>query len=104
MTPFDSSVAIREQNGACGIYAGLDHWIGSLYFVSYCNLFLTTTLSAYEAAADTLYNNLGDGVVTPKVVTRAIIGAIANINGLALRPGTIGFRNMTGWITRRGAG
>ena len=80
MTILDSTVAIREQNGAYGVYAGLDHWIGSLYFVRYRNPLLATTLSAYDAAEDALYADRRDWVVTPEVVTMAIIGAIASID------------------------
>jgi len=98
LDPLDSTVAIREQNGAYGVYVGLDHWIGSLYFVSYRDPLLATTLSAYDAAADALYADLRDGVVTPEVVTMAIIAAIASIDGSAPPPGTIGFRNMATYL------
>ena len=98
MTPLDSTVTIREQNGAYGVYTGLDHWIGSLYFVSYRNPLLATTLSAYNAAADALYADLRDGVVTLEVVTMPIIRAIASIDGLPPPLGTIGFRNMATYL------
>ena len=104
LTPLNSTVAIREHNGAYGIYAVLDHWIGFLYFVSYRNPLLDTTLSAYNAVADALYANLRDGVVTPEVVTMPIIRVSVSIDGSAPPPGTIGFRNMTGWLTGRGLG
>jgi len=98
LTPLDFTVVIRKQNGAYGIYADLNHWIGSLYFVSYRDPLLATTLSAYDAAVDTLYANLRDGVVTPEVVMMLIIRAIAIIDGSAPPPGTIGFRNMADYL------
>jgi len=87
LTILDSTVAIREQNGAYGVYAGLDHWIGSLYLVRYHDPLLATTLSAYDAAEDALYADRRDGVVTPEVVTMAIIGAIASIDGVGAAAG-----------------
>ena len=104
MTPLDFSVAICKQNGACDIYTRFDNWIGSLYFVSYGDYFLTTTLSPFDAVTDALYADLRDGVITPEVVTRVIIGAIVSIKGSVLLLGTIVFRNMTGWLTGRGRG
>ena len=80
LTPLDSTVAIRKQNGAYGVYAVLHHWIRSLYFISYHEPLFVTTLSAYDAAADALYADLRDRVVTPEVVTIPIIGMIANID------------------------
>ena len=87
MTPLDSTVTIREQNGAYGVYAGLDHWIRSLYFVSYRDPLLATTLSVYGAAEDALYADLRDGVVALEVVTMAIIGAIASIDRVGAAAG-----------------
>jgi len=87
LTILDSTVAIREQNGAYGVYAGLDHWIGSLYLVRYHDPLLATTLSAYDAAEDALYADRRDGVVTPEVVTMAIIGVIASIDGVGAAAG-----------------
>ena len=98
MTLLDSTVAIRKQNGTYGVYASLDHWIGSLYFVIYRDPLLATTLSTYDAAADALYTNVRDGFVTPEVVTMAIIEAIVSINGSAPPSGTIGFRNMATYL------
>ena len=83
MTIFNSTVAIREQNGAYGVYVGLDHWIGSLYLVRYRDPLLATTLSTYNDTGGTLYADRRDGVVTPEVVTMAINGAIASINKVA---------------------
>ena len=96
MTIFDSTVAIREQNGAYGVYAGLDHWIGSLYFVGYHNPLLVTTLSAYDATEDALYANRRDGVVTPEMVTMAIIGAITSIDGVGAAAGDYWWKINTG--------
>ena len=93
---------IREQNGVYDVYAGLNHRIELLYFVSYRNPLLTTTLSAYTAVSDALYTDLRERVVTLKVATMVIIGTIASINRSAPPPGTIGFRNMAGWLTGRG--
>ena len=87
MTILDSTAAIRKQNGAYGVYADLDHWIESLYFVRYRDPLLATTLSTYTAAEDALYADCRDWVVTPEVVTMAIIGAIASINGVGATVG-----------------
>ena len=103
MTAVGSTVAIRKQNGVYSIYTGLNHWIGSLYFVSYRELLLATTLSAYNTVADAFYADLRDGVITLEVAMMGIIGVITSINGLVPLPGTIGSRNMTGWLTGRGA-
>ena len=92
---------MRKQNGAYGIYTIINRWIETLSFVSYRDPLLTLTLMAYDEAADSLYKDLREGVISVESVTTAIVGAIGLISGSDPDP-TVGFWNFSEWLTGRG--
>ena len=91
---------VREQNGAYGVTTDIGHWIGSLYFVSYRDASpLSTTLKAYDEAADDIYRALAAGEVDSDTIKTAIIGSIGAIDGSAPPPSTLASRSFTNWLT-----
>jgi len=94
---------VREQNGAYGVFVDVNHWVGSCYFVSYRDPLIKTTLDAYDATADSIYEDLKTGAINPDAITTAIIGSIGLIDGSARTPSQIGFRNLAIYLSGRTA-
>ena len=68
---------------------------GSLSMVSYRDPNVAETLDVYDGAAKYLLDELEEGQLTSKEITRAIIGCIGSIDGSALPP------RSAGWISFR---
>jgi len=79
----------------------LNHWVRSCYFVGYRDPLIKTTLDAYDATADSIYDDLKTGAINPDVITTAIIGSIGMIDGSAPPPSKIGFRNLAIYLSGR---
>merc|ERR1712127_726966 len=76
--------AVREQNGAYGVMAGLNSRTGLMYLASYRDPQVTKTLDAYNGASESINSEIASKTLTPEVIETAIIGSIGAIDGSAL--------------------
>jgi Zn-dependent M16 (insulinase) family peptidase len=71
--------------------AQLDKADGTLFMISYRDPNLLATLDVYDGAGDFLLKELDNDIITPKDITRAIIGCIGAIDGAAVPPRSAGW-------------
>ena len=90
---------IRVQGGAYGAYVIFDDRSGVLSFLSYRDPNIAGTISNYDKAAEFL-KGLDAARLSPNELTKAIIGALRNLDAYQL-PDAKGYTSMMRYLTNR---
>ena len=98
-TRVQSPVLVRVQGGAYGAFAVFDDASGVFTYLSYRDPNVTTTIDAYDKAADFL-KGLDSSRLTENELTKAIIAAIGDLDTYQL-PDSKGYTSMMRYLTHR---
>jgi Zn-dependent M16 (insulinase) family peptidase len=90
---------IRVQGGAYGAYVIFDDRSGVLSFLSYRDPNIAGTISSYDKAGEFL-KGLDGTRLSPNELTKAIIGALRNLDAYQL-PDARGYTSMMRYLTNR---
>jgi len=96
---------VRVKNGAYGAFAAMSTTIGLFLMVSYRDPNFLKTLEAYGGAADSLFEDASTSLADNNgpALTKAIIGAIGDMDGSAISTRGLGWASLERWLSGQSA-